>query len=224
MSDLELYLHPTYFIDSDHESIRRMAKELTSGISADADKAIALFYFVRDTYKYTPYHVDFTPRKLKASYILAREGEKIGYCIEKAVLFCTLCRAAGIPNRMIFCNVRNHIAAEKFEEIIGTNLMVFHGYNEVYVNDKWVKCTVAFNKALCDKLGVATLEFDGIHDEIFQEYDHDGGLFMVYETDYGVFHDVPHDLWLRETLKYYGHLFEKENMDTMKKRMAALDI
>jgi len=210
MHDLELYLHPTYFIDSEHPEIVEMGTKLCAGRNTDVDKAKALFYYVRDTYKYSPYHVSFEHKVLKASHILLREGKKQAYCIEKAVLFAALCRAEGIPNRLLFCNVRNHIGTERFEAVIGTDIMVFHGYNEVFVNDRWVKCTVAFNKGLCDKLGVDTLEFDGIHDEVFQEYSKEGDKFMTYEKEYGTFHDVPHDLWEAETRKYYPHLFTSD--------------
>lgn len=112
----------------------------------------------------------------------------------------------------MFCNVRNHIATEKIVELLKTNLLVFHGYNEVWVNEKWVKTTVAFNKTLCDKLGVDSLDFDGINDYIFQEFDKSNAVFMEYEHDYGSFHDVPHDLWVSETKRYYPHFF-KDNMD-----------
>lgn len=212
---LDLYTAPTYFIDSDHDVVRNLAAELSHGIDHDAGKAKRFFYFVRDHWWYSPYHVSFLHEKLKASYLLLREGEMKAYCTEKAVVYAALCRAAGIPNRLIFCNVRNHIAAERFEAVIGTNLMVFHGYNEVWVNGKWVKCTVAFNKDLCDKLGVATLEFDGENDDIFQQYDKQGGKFMVYEHDYGSFHDVPHDLWVRETIRIYGPAFSEERLHAL---------
>ena len=218
---MELYLEPTFFMDWDQPVVKARALELIEGIEGEVEQAKRLFYFVRDTYWYSPYHVSFEHHKLKASYLLTRKGNSTkAYCTEKAVLFAAFCRAVGIPNRLIFCNVRNHIATDRFEEIIGTNLMVFHGYNEVYVNGKWVKCTVAFNKALCDKLGVASLEFDGENDEIFQEYDKEGEDFMIYEHDYGAFHDVPHDLWLRETVKYYGNIFNVEKLDQIKAESA----
>lgn len=207
---MELYLQPTYFIDAGHRAIIRKAEALTEGLTDTVEITTALFYYVRDNFRYSPYHVSFEHAVMKASYILSRPGPPQAYCIEKAVLFAALCRAKGIPNRLVFCNVRNHIATERLEKAIGTDLMVFHGYNEVFVNDCWVKCTVAFNKALCTKLGVAALEFDGYTDQIFQAYDREGGQFMEYVHDYGIFHDVPHDLWKRETRKYYPHLFAGE--------------
>jgi hypothetical protein len=212
---LELYLEPTFFIDWRHPAVRKLHEKLTAGLENEIEIAARLFYYVRDAFWYSPYHVSFRHETLKASYILEREGEKKAYCTEKAVVFAALCRASGIPNRLIFCNVRNHIAAERFIEIVGTNLMVFHGYNEVFLNGKWVKCTVAFNKGLCYKLGVDALEFDGEHDDIFQEYDKAGGKFMVYEHEYGSFHDVPHDMWVSETIKHYGEFdFEMSDLIT----------
>lgn len=205
--DLELYTYPTYFIESTHPDIVKKALSLIEGIEDEVEKIKALFYFSRDAYQYSPYNVSFEHKLLKASYVLNKEDKK-AYCTEKAVVFAALCRAVGIPNRLVFCNVRNHIATEKLVQILKTNLLVFHGYNEVWVNGKWVKCTVAFNKQLCERLNVDTLEFDGVNDYIFQEFDKQNGSFMEYEYEYGSFHDVPHDLWVRETHKYYPHFFE----------------
>ncbi|MEZ5009607.1 MAG: transglutaminase-like domain-containing protein [Chitinophagales bacterium] len=219
MQDFDLYIEPTYFIDSQHPAIIEKAKELIEGKESAVDRIKAFFYFVRDSYYYYPYNVSFQPKKLKASSILTRP-EKKGYCIEKAVLFAALCRSIGVPNRLIFCNVRNHIATENVEKVLGTDLMVFHGYNEVFVNGKWVKCTVAFNKSLCDKLNVATLEFDENEDQVFQEFDKEGGQFMVYEHEYGTFHDVPHDLWVSETKRLYPHLFKDGGADEFLKMAA----
>ena len=211
--DLEIYTIPTYFMDCEHPAIIEKAHEVAGGIENNANKAIALFYYVRDTFHYFPYNVSFKAHKLRASYVLQREGNKTGYCTEKAILFSALCRVFKIPNRLVFCNVRNHIGTGKIEEILGTDLLVFHGYNEVFVNDKWVKCTVAFNKHLCERINVAPLEFDGVTDQIFQEYDKEGGKFMVYEHYYGVFHEMPHDYWISETKRLYPQVFTEENIE-----------
>lgn len=212
MKEMELYLHPTYFIESGHPAVVAQAKALTEPVSGMADKAAALFYWVRDTFSYYPYEIDFRPPSLRAGYLMEREGPRRGYCLEKSIVFAALCRAAGIPNRLLFANVRNHIGVERLVRFLGTDLLVFHGYNEVWVGDRWIKCTVAFNRELCEKLGVHTLEFDGASDCVFQEYDREGGRFMTYEHDYGAFHDFPHDLWLRETRAHYPHFFEGEEV------------
>ena len=49
---------------------------------------------------------------------------------------------------------------------MGTDLFVFHGYTELYLDGKWVKATPAFNLSLCTKFRVKPLEFDGRADSI----------------------------------------------------------
>jgi hypothetical protein len=68
------------------------------------------------------------------------------------------------------------------------------------------EATPAFNKRLCDFLGVEPIEFDGLSDAIFQEYDRDGNVFMEYLHDYGAFPDVPYEMFLDELDKHYPHL------------------
>ncbi len=200
-------LESAFFIDSDHPSVIDFAKKSTQGIIDEKEKAIALYYTVRDMFHYNPYGVSIVPDYSVASNILARE-KKEGHCIDKGILLAACGRAVGIPTRLQFANVRNHIGTSNLEKHLGTNLMVFHGFMEFYLNKKWVKCTPAFNKELCEKLNVATLEFDGENDSIFQEYDGNGGGYMTYENYYGAFHDFPLDLFEREMRTYYPQLFE----------------
>lgn len=207
-SNLEHFIHPAYFIDADHEKVIALAKEITQGITSPKEKAIALYYHVRDVFRYSPYNISLSPQYSKASNIISRE-EKVGHCIDKGIVLCALGRAVGIPTKLHFTNVRNHIATEKLEEYLGTDIMVFHGFMEFFIEGKWVKCTPAFNLELCQKLNVAPLEFDGENDSIFQEYDRKGGDFMEYLHDYGVFHDFPLDLFEREIRKHYAKVFEK---------------
>jgi hypothetical protein len=55
---------------------------------------------------------------------------------------------------------------------------------------------------------VDPLEFDGIHDSIFQEYTKSGLAHMEYVNDHGVFDDVPHEFIIAGVRAAYGHLFE----------------
>ena len=78
---------------------------------------------------------------------------------------------------------------------MGTDIFVFHGYAELLIEGKWVKATPAFNKALCERFGVATLEFDGVNDSVFQPYDGHGNQYMEYLRDRGRHADLPlHEL------------------------------
>ena len=205
---LDHYVSPSYFIDSEHEDISSYAKKIIQGIESVDEQAIALYYAVRDGWKYNPYCISLLPKHARASSILHREIKE-AHCIDKAILLCALGRSVGIPSRLHFANVRNHIGTEKLEEYLGTNVLVFHGFLEFYLNKKWVKCTPAFNDKLCQKLNVAPLEFDGKNDSIFQEYDQEGGQFMEYLHDYGIFHEFPLDMFEMEIRKHYPKVFER---------------
>ncbi len=212
----ELYLHPTYFVDAQHPAIVEYAERKTLDCKDDIAKAVALYYAVRDDIRYNPYNISLAHKDMKASSIIQREKAQ-GYCIEKACVYNACLRAVGIPSRFHFFDVKNHIGVERLIEILKTEVLVFHACSEVYLNDRWVKATPAFNKALCEHLDVAPLEFDGIEDSIFQEYDKEGGKFMDYLQDYGVFHDVPHDMFVMLLKKNYPHFFLHQDKKSMLK-------
>ena len=81
---------------------------------------------------------------------------------------------SGIPARLGFADVRNHLASEKLLARLGTDLFVFHGFTEFWLAGRWVKATPAFNIELCERFGVRPLEFDGRSDALFHEYSADG--------------------------------------------------
>ncbi len=198
----------TTTINSNHPDIQSLAQKITNTYTTNKEKAIALYYKVRDDWKYNPYNINFNPEKLKASHIIQKEE---GHCIDKAVILIALARAVEIPARLCLAKVRNHIATEKLEEELGTNILVPHGYAELWIEGSWVKATPAFNKELCKHLKVAPLEFDGENDSIFQEYDRSGADFMEYLEDYGHFEDVPADFMYQLMKTHYPTVFEKKN-------------
>ncbi len=206
MDKLKEYLKPGIFVDSGHPAVIKFTKDNTIETENETAKAISLYYKTRDAFQYNPYKLDLSPEGMKASSLLTRN---YGYCIEKANLLAACARVVGIPSRLGFAKVKNHIGTKKLEKILKTNVLVFHGYAELYLDGKWVKATPAFNKRLCDKLKVSPLEFNGRDDSIFQEYDKKGGKFMEYLHDYGTFSDIPYDLFLSELKKHYPHMFEK---------------
>src|SRR5690606_10572550 len=137
----------------------------TDNFSGSTEKAIALYYFVRDNFRYNPYQLNLTEEGLKASNLLSRTD---GYCVEKAALLAALARVIKIPARVGFAKVSNHLGTSKIEQVLGTNVLVFHGYTELFLNNKWVKATPAFNKQLCSRFNVEPLDFNGVDDSIFQ--------------------------------------------------------
>ena len=109
---------------------------------------------------------------------------------------------------MGYGNVRNHLSTGDIEKKLGTDVLVFHGYTELFLQDKWVKATPVFNKELCQKLGVAPLDFDGEKDAVFQASDKAGNPFMEYLHDYGTFADVPFEMFKNALQSHYPHLFK----------------
>ncbi len=196
------FLNPTAIIDSDHETVRRWALETVEGAGPDpAARCARLYYRVRDEIWYDPYTPFYRPEHYRASAVLQR---KRGYCVPKASLLCALGRACGVPARVGFATVRNHLATRQLIDYIGTDLFVYHGYVEFYLNGAWVKATPAFNRQLCIRHGVDPLEFDGTRDSIFQAYNHRNEKFMEYLQDHGTFADIPVDEIVSAWKKTYG--------------------
>ncbi|HKP70028.1 MAG TPA: transglutaminase family protein [Pyrinomonadaceae bacterium] len=210
---MDEYLRPTEFLDSDHVAVREYAAGHTEGLTNDRDRAVALYYAVRDGFQYDPYLLDLRRSSMKASSVLSKSR---AYCVEKAVLLAASARSLEIPARLSFYIVRNHIATERLVKALEKDYLVFHGAAEMYLEGKWVKATPAFNKRLCDFLGVDPIDFDGRSDAIFQEYDKTGNVFMEYLHEYGAFNDVPYELFLDELDKHYPHLTNNPRFVTEK--------
>jgi transglutaminase-like putative cysteine protease len=185
----EIYCLPTSIIDSDHESIIEFANKSMGPSEGDPiARAVKLYYAVRDGIWYDPYYPFYLPEHYRASNVL-KSGR--GYCVCKASLLCALGRACGIPTRVGFADVRNHLASAQLVEMMGTDLFVYHGFTEFYLEGKWVMATPAFNEELCLKHKVAPLEFNGRENSIFQPYNLEKKKFMEYVTYRGSFADIP---------------------------------
>ncbi len=188
MDLLALYLKPTAIIDSDHAGIRAFAREKIGDAQGPVERAIRLYYAVRDGIWYDPYYPFHSPEWYRASNVLS--GGR-GFCIPKASLLCALGRAGGIPSRIGFATVRNHLATRQLLEFMGSDLFVYHAFTEFYLDGQWVKATPAFNRELCERHGVKPLDFNGREDSIFQAYSTDRRRFMEYVEFYGSYADIP---------------------------------
>lgn len=203
-----VFLQPNEFVDSYHTEIVRFARE-HAGDLEPLEAAIHLCKVVRERLRYNPWRVRFEREAYRASSVLARPVEEGGHCIDKALLLAGLCRALGIPSRLHFANVRNHIGTASLEEQLGTDLLVFHGYTELFLEGKWVAATPAFNLELCKRLNVHPLEFDGRQDSIFQQYSPDGERFMEYVTDHGSHAGIPYEAMIAEWREHYPAFMHK---------------
>lgn len=212
MNDLSIYLEPGTYTNSDHPAVIAYAKEKTIGMHTAKQQVVALYYAIRDEFRYSPYHIILRPYAFMASHLLTKD---YGHCIEKSNLFTACVRSLGIPCRLGYGNVKNHLATETLEEKLKTDVLVYHGYSEVFLGRNWIKATPVFNAELCDKLGVDPLDFDGEKDAVFQQSDKTGKPFMEYVKDHGTFIDVPLSKIKQAMKAHYPHLFEN-NVTTTK--------
>ena len=127
---MQEYLQPTEFLDSDHDSVREFAKRNTLGSATDVERAVKLYYAVRDGFQYDPYVLDLRRDAMKASAVLTKTRS---YCVEKALLLAAAARAINIPSRLSFYIVRNHIATERLAKALEKDYLVFHGAAEMYL-------------------------------------------------------------------------------------------
>jgi len=207
MSDIAIteYLAPTPTIDSDHAEIIAYAEEVTQGKKSDREKAVALYYNVRDRIMYDMMVKDFSPSVFKASNVL---HVKRSFCIPKAILLAASARALGIPSRLGFADVTNHLATPQMLELLGGDYFAFHGYTDLYIDGNWVKATPAFNERLCRFFKIKPLDFDGMNDSIFHEFSADGKRHMQYLHDHGTFADMPFEKMMMTFRKHYPHWFK----------------
>lgn len=195
------------FVEADHPAVVAFAEEATAGASSERDKAIAVYYAVRDGIRYDPYSISEDPDTYRSSTVLETGT---AYCIPKAVLLCGAARAAGIPARLGFADVRNHLTSPKLaERMDGADLFIWHGYTEFLLDGRWVKVTPAFNIELCDRFGVLPLDFDGEHDALFHPFTADGRAHMEYVRYRGTFEELPFDDIMAEFRRAYPRILKE---------------
>jgi len=194
-------LKPTPTVDSDHPSIVAFAEASAHGAGTEIERAVELYYSVRDGIRYDPYTLLMTVPGLRASTTL--EAGR-GWCVPKATLLAACCRAQGIPARLGYADVRNHLSTERMRQFMNTDVFYWHGYTAIQLGGKWVKATPAFNVELCEKFRIKPLEFDGTEDSIYHPFDLDGRQHMEYLRFRGEYDDVPLDEMMATFVKHYS--------------------
>tara|TARA_R110000868_G_scaffold4211_1_gene26375 strand:+ start:22328 stop:22984 length:657 start_codon:yes stop_codon:yes gene_type:complete len=205
MNDSNLEAH--YNFDHNAAIIKEHLEKIDVTGLSKKEIAIKLYNHVRDYWPYYPYRFSLKKTDWKASEIIKHKN---GHCLDKVVLLITFLRAHNIPAKLGLAKVKNHIAVEDVIEKFGSDVLVPHGYIAIFLNNKWVKATPAFNIGLCEMLKVSVLEFDGENDSLFQEFDKSGtNSFMEYLEDYGTFDEVPLEYMLELIRQHYPNIHKK---------------
>jgi transglutaminase-like putative cysteine protease len=190
---MQEYLESTPVLDCDHSEVVSFARKHAGENADPREAAVQLYYAVRDGFRYDPYNAGVDVETLRASSVLAAGR---GWCVSKAVLLTAACRAVGIPARLGFADVRNHLSTARLRAMMGTDVFYWHGYTVLHLEGRWVKATPAFNIELCEKFGLLPLDFDGRHDSLYHPFDRQGKQHMEYVNEHGVFDEPPLDAML----------------------------
>lgn len=212
-AELDGLLMPTEFLDYESPAIQKFVRttlanagvaEVPEGPDGDIRRAVALYYAVRDGIAYEVYGADLTRKGLSASGVL---GRGMGFCVHKSILYAAVLRAVGIPGRLYYGDVRNHLASPRLLELMGGDIFRFHSLAVAYLDGRWVKATPVFNKVLCKLYGIRPLDFDGRSDSLYHPFDEEGRRHMEFIHVHGEFDDVPYDLVVNGIKTAHPRLF-----------------
>jgi hypothetical protein len=122
-----LWLQPTRQLDLHDPKLRITAQKLTQARQTLTARAVAIHDFVRRL----PYAASVDGATLPASEVL-RRGRGDG--MAKGVLFVALCRAAGLPARLLFADVQPSFLVGLVDQ---PPQVVPHAIGQVQVDGRW---------------------------------------------------------------------------------------
>lgn len=202
-SDHSEFLRPTCFMDHEHPAVRKFVAHAVGDETDPVKKAVKLYYAVRDGIRYDPYRFHMHPENFQASYTVSMGA---AFCIPKSILLGAAARAAGIPAKLGFIDVRNHLCTERLRRVMGSDVFIWHGYTAMYLGGQWIKATPAFNIEMCRRFGVLPLDFDGASDAMMHPYNARNERHMEYLKDRGIHADFPHQNFVDDMRRYYPQL------------------
>jgi transglutaminase-like putative cysteine protease len=210
-------LRATAFIDADAPEVVRFAAR-HAGSGDDRQRAVRLYYAVRDSIRYDMTTFGLDPVQFKASKCLDADS---AFCVPKAIALAAAARAARIPARLGFADVRNHLVSPRMATLIDDDVFRWHAYTSLMIDGQWVKATPAFDIGLCERQGVKPLEFDGRQDSIFHPFDERGRKHMEYVRFIGEFDDFPFKEFGVEMRKAYPRMLARLDAERARNKAIA---
>ena len=138
---------PNVLVTSEDRQVKQLALKATRGVDDPWQKAVRIQDWV---YK------NITEKNFSVAFAAANEvaRNRSGDCTEHAVLAAAMCRAVGIPSRVVI-----GLVYVKNQSGFG-----FHMWDEVYVNQRWVAIDPAWNESTVDAahIKIAESSLDGV--------------------------------------------------------------
>jgi transglutaminase-like putative cysteine protease len=200
-------LRATAFLDYDAPEVRDFVRRSLAGCSQnERERAVRLYYAVRDGIQYEIYGANLSRGGLRASDVV-RRGR--GLCIHKSILYAASARAIGIPSRLAFVDVRNHVLTPKLRSLLSGDVLRFHCLTLLGLDGRWVRVAPVFSARLCRLYRMTPLEFDGRNDAVLQAADEQGHTFIETVHDHGEFDDLPYEMVLSGLRATHGRIFDE---------------
>lgn len=141
------YLKPNALITSDDVRVRNLTQRVTRGVVDPWQKATAINKWVAQNVREKNFKVAFA-----AAGEVARNLS--GDCTEHSVLAAAMCRAAGIPSRVV-------VGLIYVDELGGFG---YHMWDEVFVNNRWVAIDPSFDQTTVDAVHIklSDTSLDGV--------------------------------------------------------------
>jgi transglutaminase-like putative cysteine protease len=188
-------LEATDVIDRDHPVVRATAERVTAGATG-AEAVARLFAFVRDEIRYDMAPVIADRTDWTASATIERG---YGFCQQKAVALAALVRAAGIPSGVGFENLLDHKIPPAYVEHIGSQVLPYHGFTLVRVDDEWQRVDATLDRALCERKNYRLVEYEPDGDCVLPATDRGGRPHFEHLDELVLAADLPDEI-VDETL------------------------
>lgn len=201
---LDHLLQPTEFLDHDSDEVRQfVARAIPDPAISPREKAVRLYYAVRDGVFYEVFGTDLSRAGFRASSVVRANK---GFCAHKSILYAAAVRSVGIPSRLVLSEVRNHLASPQLRALVGGEVFL-HWLTSIHLDGRWVKATPVFNKLLCKLYRITPLEFDGTADSVHHPFDETGRRTMEFLRSHGEYDDVDYDLLIGKMRALHPGMF-----------------
>ena len=157
------FLPGSEFTDIDTKMIKDLGHEIASNFESDEEKVKALFYWVRDSIKYS---VGLNADKASDTVIRG-----FGSCLNKSNLLVALLRVNGYPAAFSIMRVKTReyfgpLGFERYRPLVSEESN--HTYAQVYLNNAWIKLDCTDDTELCEstqhlEMQGEPVEFDGVN-------------------------------------------------------------